>query len=264
MNYLKQINTFFELLLSNPLSANAQCLYFNLLNINNKCNWLEEFTTANSTLMGFTNLNKQALYRARNELIQRNLIEFKKGINQNQSGRYKIIEFVTADNTADDTAHNTADDTPDDTADDTNNKLNKTKQKKKKVIKKKKTFEDVFIENCFSEELEKTIKDFIDMRKTIKKPMTTKALELLIKNLEGLTNLEEEKIAILNQSIEHGWQSVYPLKSGNLQNKPKNSKPKNAEFVAIDTSDLTPEEYSKLVRGEITTKQLIEEGRIHV
>lgn len=124
MNYLKQINTFFELLLSNPLSANAQCLYFNLLNINNKCNWLEEFTTANSTLMGFTNLNKQALYRARNELIQRNLIEFKKGINQNQSGKYKIIEFVTADNTA----NNTALDTAPDTADDTNNKLNKTKQ----------------------------------------------------------------------------------------------------------------------------------------
>lgn len=129
MNYLKQVNTFFELLLSNPLSANAQCLYFNLLNINNKCNWLEEFTTANSTLMGFTNLNKQALYRARNELIQRNLIEFKKGINQNQSGKYKIVEFVTADNTADDTANNTADDTALDTADDTNNKLNKTKQK---------------------------------------------------------------------------------------------------------------------------------------
>ena len=51
------------------------------------------------------------------------------------------------------------------------------------------------------------------MRKTIKKPMTTKALELLIRNLEKLTNLEEEKIAILNQSIEHGWQTVYPLKA---------------------------------------------------
>ena len=50
------------------------------------------------------------------------------------------------------------------------------------------------------------------MRKTIKKPMTSKALELLFKNLEKLTNLEEEKIAILNQSIEHGWQTVYPLK----------------------------------------------------
>ena len=86
---------------------------------------------------------------------------------------------------------------------------------KKEKNKKKKTFEDVILENDFSEELEIAIKDFIDMRKAIKKPMTTKALELLIRNLEKLTNLEEEKIAILNQSIEHGWQTVYPLKQFN-------------------------------------------------
>ena len=84
--------------------------------------------------------------------------------------------------------------------------------KEYKEKEKRKTFEDVFTENHFSKELEETIKDFIDMRKTIKKPMTTKALELLIRNLEKLTNLEAEKIAILNQSIEHGWQTVYPLK----------------------------------------------------
>ena len=133
MNYLKQVNTFFELLIANPLSANAQCLYFNLLNINNRCNWSVEFTTANSTLMAFTGLNKQALYRARNELIQKELIEFKKGVNQNQSGKYKILEFVTANNTADDTPN----DTPNNTADDTNNKQNKTKQKIKEKINKK-------------------------------------------------------------------------------------------------------------------------------
>lgn len=82
-----------------------------------------------------------------------------------------------------------------------------------KENKKRKTFEDVFTENSFSEELKNTLKDFIDMRKTIKKPMTSKAIELLIRNLNKLTNSEQEKIAILNQSIEHGWQTVYPLKS---------------------------------------------------
>lgn len=86
---------------------------------------------------------------------------------------------------------------------------------KKEKNKKRKTFDDVFSENHFSQELENTIKDFIDMRKTIKKPMTTKALELLIRNLKKLTNLEDEQIAILNQSIEHGWQTVYPLKQFN-------------------------------------------------
>ena len=92
---------------------------------------------------------------------------------------------------------------------------------KKEKNKKRKTFEEVLDENNFSEELKNTIRDFIDMRKTIKKPMTSKALELLLRNLEKLTNLEEEKIAILNQSIEHGWQTVYPLKTTNTQNSSK-------------------------------------------
>lgn len=89
---------------------------------------------------------------------------------------------------------------------------------KKEKNKKRKTFEEVLDENNFSEELKNTIRDFIDMRKTIKKPMTSKALELLLRNLEKLTNLEEEKIAILNQSIEHGWQTVYPLKTASTKN----------------------------------------------
>ena len=39
---------------------------------------------------------------------------------------------------------------------------------KKEKNKKRKTFDDVFSENHFSNDLENTIKDFIDMRKTIK------------------------------------------------------------------------------------------------
>ena len=89
---------------------------------------------------------------------------------------------------------------------------------KKEKNKKRKTFDDILAENHFTKELEDTIRDFIDMRKKIKKPMTSKALELLLRNLKKLTNLEEEKIAILNQSIEHGWQTVYPLKNNNQNN----------------------------------------------
>ena len=44
----------------------------------------------------------------------------------------------------------------------------------------------------------------------------------------------------------------------------KNTNKPKENFVAIDTSDLTPEEYGKYVRGELTTEELIEKGRIHV
>ena len=135
---------------------------------------------------------------------------------------------------------------------------NSIDKKKNKKEKKKKSFEDVFSENDFSKELEDTLRDFIDMRKAIKKPMTTKALELLIKNLEKLTNLEAEKIAILNQSIEHSWQTVYPLK---IENSSSNSK---SNKKAVDTSRLTQEEYTSLMRKEISIEELIEKGRVDV
>ena len=99
-----------------------------------------------------------------------------------------------------------------------NENYNEHDKDKKEKNKKRKTFDDILAENHFTKELEDTIRDFIDMRKTIKKPMTSKALELLLRNLEKLTNLEEEKIAILNQSIEHGCQTVYPLKNNNQNN----------------------------------------------
>ena len=138
---------------------------------------------------------------------------------------------------------------------------------KKEKNKKRKTFEEVLAENNCSEELEITVRDFIDMRKTIKKPMTSKALELLFRNLEKLTNLEEEKIAILNQSIEHGWQTVYPLKTNNMQNSSKGrikEEGKQEELKEIDISSLTPEEYDLLVKKKITIQDLIKKGRINV
>ena len=144
---------------------------------------------------------------------------------------------------------------------------NKTKDIKKEKNKKRKTFEEVLAENNCSEELESSIRDFIDMRKTIKKPMTTKALELLIKNLDKLTNLEEEKIAILNQSIERGWQTVYPLKTNNMRNSSKGEikeEEKQEELKEIDISGLTTEEYDLLVKKKITIQDLIKKGRINV
>ena len=138
---------------------------------------------------------------------------------------------------------------------------------KKEKNKKRKTFEEVIAENNCSEELESTVRDFIDMRKTIKKPMTSKALELLFKNLEKLTNLEEEKIAILNQSIEHSWQTVYPLKTNNMRNSSKGEikeEEKQEELKEIDISGLTTEEYDLLVKKKITIQDLIKKGRINV
>lgn len=56
---------------------------------------------------------------------------------------------------------------------------------------------------------------------------------------------------------------TWARKDGYKPPTPK-EEPKKEEFIAIDTSQLTPEEYGKYVRGELTTEELIKKGRIHV
>lgn len=136
MNYIKQVNAFYKFLPNNPLSSNAQCLYSYLLNKNNELGWIKEFTVSNMIVCGFTNLSRQALDRARNELKQKGYIDYKKGYS-NQAGTYVIVSFDTQNDTQNDTQDNTQDDTQGGHTLCTLNKLNKTKQNKKENIQRK-------------------------------------------------------------------------------------------------------------------------------
>lgn len=62
------------------------------------------------------------------------------------------------------------------------------------------------------EKLNRSICDFVDYRKKIKSPMTDRAIELLIMDLNKLSGSIDVQIEILNQSIVHGWKGVFPLK----------------------------------------------------
>lgn len=70
--------------------------------------------------------------------------------------------------------------------------------------------------------LDKAVNDFVEYRKKIKKPMTDRAVELMVKKLDSMAQSEDEKIAILEQSILNGWQGIFPLK--NKEDKPKEQK----------------------------------------
>ena len=229
MNYLKQLNAFYKIIPIKQISSNAKNLYETLLYINSSCYWKSDFMVANLYLMSLTGLNKQAICRARNELIQKELVDFKKGKNQNEAGKYTIIEFVTADDTANDTADDTPNDTPNNTADDTINKLNKTKLNKTKIEKEKNKkekateFDKLIDENFNDDELKNTIYEFIKMRKAIKKPLTTRGLELMIKKLYKLTPNIDEQIDIINNSIMNNWQGIFPLKQDSSKSSKKGS-----------------------------------------
>ena len=92
MNYMTEIRMFYDWLLYNPLPTGSIALWQGLMSINNKAGWADEFTVANIVLQGITGLSRQGLDRARNQLIQKELITYKKGTS-NQAGRYKIISF---------------------------------------------------------------------------------------------------------------------------------------------------------------------------
>lgn len=83
--------------------------------------------------------------------------------------------------------------------------------------KKKSTELDNLINSNFSnEELKNTVYEFIKMRKAIKKPLTTRGLELMINKLYKLTTDIDEQIEILNNSIMNNWQGIFPLKQKKL------------------------------------------------
>lgn len=93
MNYIAEINAFYDWLLYNSLPTGAIALWHALISINNKAGWADEFTVANLVLQGMTGLSRQGLDKARNILIQKDLIRYKKGTS-NQAGKYKMVSLV--------------------------------------------------------------------------------------------------------------------------------------------------------------------------
>ena len=61
--------------------------------------------------------------------------------------------------------------------------------------------------------LDEAMGKFARHRKAMRKPLTPEARELTLKELEKLAPGDEAmQIAIINQSIQRGWQGVFPLK----------------------------------------------------
>lgn len=70
----------------------------------------------------------------------------------------------------------------------------------------------------YGEELKECLKDFAQMRKEIKYPLSETSLKATVKKLESWGYTENEKIECLNNSIANSWRGVFEL------NKPKGEK----------------------------------------
>lgn len=94
-----------------------------------------------------------------------------------------------------------------------------------------------------NESLNDAFKDYVAMRKEIKKPLTSSALKLAMNTLSKLSGDDSDlAIAILNQSILNSWQGLFPLK------KEKTEKPKN-KFVNFEGRQYDTMELEKKLNG---------------
>lgn len=77
MNYIAIINSFWDSATTNPLSTGQVSLYFALLHVCNRSNWTEWFQAPNQVLSVLTGMSRSGILKARNELKQRGLIDFR-------------------------------------------------------------------------------------------------------------------------------------------------------------------------------------------
>ena len=62
--------------------------------------------------------------------------------------------------------------------------------------------------------IQQPLREFVKMRKAIKKPITTHGLELAVKKLHELAKTESEAVAVIEQSVMNSWQGFFALKKG--------------------------------------------------
>ncbi len=89
MDYIRQVNGFWNWRRTNEVSHVQMDLYFTLLACANAAFWREPLSIPNTTLFGMCQISKTELHRQRLVLIQKGLIRYSKG-KRGTSGTYII------------------------------------------------------------------------------------------------------------------------------------------------------------------------------
>ena len=104
----------------------------------------------------------------------------------------------------------------------TNGQPSIDKNSEVKVSTDKKNKADAFSDFAGeNDDLLAALRDFEKMRKSIGKPLTDRAKTMLLNKLQSFPR--NEWIAILEQSIFHSWQGIFPLHNGKVVGKQKSA-----------------------------------------
>ena len=205
MSYTKLKN---DLLRSENLKANAKILLLVLISYENE---VEGYSyPSQSRLLKETGLSKTTLLKCLNELEEKRYITRVKEKGENNKYYISSSVKVNADTSI---KNSTTTSAKNDTTTSTKNSTLKELNKNKKEKKEKKTDLDKIIEAYTENDLlVEALKDFIKMRKAIKRPLTDRAMRGILSKLNNFTADDLEKIEILENSIVNCWQGIFPLK----------------------------------------------------
>jgi len=244
---------------SGILTANEVAVYFQLFMLGNQRYWPEWIEIADWQLSLAVNISAKALPGVINSLVQKGLIEANRCRGKAKSG-YKInplnkdgspLSNYTQNDiikqkynrnkteikqkynrNITDIKQKYESETPCESKADgipktQHNTTQHNKDNKKEIQKKKPV--DVFASCAESDRVKAALSDFDEMRKKMRAPMTNKAKEILLSKLDELSGGDEfMKVHLLEQSIENGWKSIYPLKQ-NLSTKQSTGNPHNPQ-----------------------------------
>lgn len=200
VNYIKEINSFYDWIETNSISHSAINLWHALLHINNKASkngkWIEEFSVAISTLSVKTCLSKSSIIRAREQLKESGRIDFIER-SGNQSCVYKLIAFHTDTQSATQSATQCG--TQSGTQSATINKLNKTKLNNNRISVANATPPPKII---LEEKLEERQKDFYNQVAEFSK---TYPAEMLRKFFNYWTEANQSKTK-MRFEMERTWE----------------------------------------------------------
>ena len=158
------------------------------------------------------NIAESKLRNLMDNLIKDNMIEKVISLGRNKATIYKVINYEKYNNAPSECVGMQG-------VEGSIDQLTTNSQPLKKIDKKeKKEKKDIYSDFSSNLDLMQAILDFVEMRKKLKKPMTDKAIEMMLKKLSRLGDTDEKKIAILQESVMKSWTDIYELK-GNMSRK---------------------------------------------
>ena len=231
-NYYKMPKSIYELDLNSiDREVYMLCLENWRLSVSN--NWVNEsgeiyFYATQEKISEVLKVNKSTIIRSFKKLIENNLLETEKENGNANKYFLKKIKVVEKNNQCQNATGGKLQPYQWQNTTATSGKMqpNKEEIKKNNIIRK-----NIYI----SERFKQTFSDFLEMRKTIKKPATEKAIEMLMIKLEKL-NDEEKAVEMLERSIINNWQDVYEIREEkyNGSNNYKSTSKNKREVITRD------------------------------